>query len=142
MAFAEGDIDTAREHFLKDLDYSERVGDIAGQAKMYSSVGGCDIEKENFSSALEQYEKSEQLAESVIDKFFALTGKLDAAFSLGKHEIFHVAGESLLAVARQAGFVPKDCAGRILNVLTQYGNLASLPWSTELAGLSRKAIEE
>jgi len=90
------DISTARKHFLKDLEYSEKIGDIGGQCMMHSMLGECDILEKDFESAFKNYEKSLEYAHEPPNRFFALTGLFMSSCELSRtDDLISYTGELL-----------------------------------------------
>ena len=115
------DMETARFHFAKDLEISEKIGDRAGQAKMHSALGGCDLKMRNAQAASGHYEQSLELAEDPMDKAFAVTGLFEALDVLGHTERMPAFGAQLSAVLMhyENGRLPASCGQRLAAVLSK-----------------------
>ena len=70
------DIPSAEKHFQRDLEISEAIGDVVGQVKMHSFLGGCALEKNDLEHAIAHYRQSLELANAPIDQYFAHVGLL------------------------------------------------------------------
>jgi len=78
------DIENARHHFNEDLELAVDLGDLSGQAKMFSFLGGCDLADNDPDSALQKYQESFKLSESNFDKYLALAGLIESTDKSGK----------------------------------------------------------
>jgi tetratricopeptide (TPR) repeat protein len=78
----EPDYEKALEYFKMDLQLSRDIGDITGEAKMNSSIGGCELGLSNYKSALSSYSRALGLSIGSGDKYFAYAGIFEAAYHL------------------------------------------------------------
>ncbi len=137
-----GDIDKARYHFEKDLEYSVKLGDTVGETMMHSFLGQCDLIQGRFKEALRHYHKSFGMASYMSDKFYALSGILKAAGAMGDEECFNGAGMTLVSALMQANALKSlrhDCAEDILATLDRHFNIANPKWLAKLKVLASKA---
>jgi len=68
------DPDAATEHFEKDLQLAEELGDLGGQVQMHSHLGECALALGNLEEARNQYEQSLEKADGWVSQCFALVG--------------------------------------------------------------------
>ena len=125
------DVHSARLHFTEDLKISEKIGDIAGQAKMYSFLGACDVKEVKYGSALVNYIKSFELSVSTLDKFFAGAGLLEAACKTGNIDLINSTGNSIWEIAASSG-IPAPCVSSLLKSLVEVKSFTDEEWYASL----------
>jgi tetratricopeptide (TPR) repeat protein len=98
--------DLALEHFEKDLQLSEQIGDMLGQTKMHSLIGKCHLLKGDPEPARASYQRSLEMSELETDKVFSLLGLLEV-FDNGPDEPWgREKIEEMHAILRQTDFIP------------------------------------
>ncbi|MDX8389936.1 MAG: hypothetical protein R8M38_05535 [Mariprofundaceae bacterium] len=103
------DYDQAIAALQKDLDISEEIGDQMGESKMHSLIGNCKKSLCMLPEAITHYRKSLDLAESPIDKTFALLGML--SISVQKEDSKEFAGffQEFTKLRNELGGIPQPC---------------------------------
>lgn len=88
---AEPDIEKARHHFEKDLEFSIKTDSKTGQTKMNSLLGACDLkladrddDDAHVESALHCYKQARRYSEGPFDLYFALAGILECLGRLNR----------------------------------------------------------
>jgi len=152
------DIRLAQDFFCNDLDYSEMIGDEAGQAQMYSLIAGCKLheyfivsnvnEKQvRLEQAIGQYQRSFDKAPGKKDKFFAAIGLIKCYHLKAEKEQIDRIGKTLLSLAQtkdaeeKAG-IPNVCSSDFLEVLDLIRVGISASWLDELSALCRPGENE
>jgi len=110
------DLTTAREHFQKDLEISEAIGDIQGQTQMHSLLGACALEEGDFDSASAHYQRSWELARHTVNRFFAGAGLLKCHASQRRWADFGELAKQLIEFAEAEG-MPATCAEAIRDAI-------------------------
>ena len=134
-------IQLARKHFKIDLELSKDIGDITGQAKMHSFLGGCALSEEKTDEAVEHYRLSLDIAEGLLDKFFAITGMLECFCIQKDKEQIDKTGVSLLELIQK-----KEAQGinlsQIESVLDECRKLTDAPWLKKIDELAKNAVKK
>jgi tetratricopeptide (TPR) repeat protein len=101
------DVSSAEKHFQKDLEISEAIGDVVGQVKMHSFLGGCALERKDADQAAIHYRRSQELADNPIDRYFAGVGLLRCCQQQGRRDQFEAAAVQILDLVERER-VPLD----------------------------------
>ena len=97
------DIASAEKHFQRDLEISEAIGDVVGQVKMHSFLGGCALEKNDLEQAVAHYRRSLELADAPIDQYFASVGLLRCYQRQSRPDPFEATVKRLLELVEREG---------------------------------------
>jgi tetratricopeptide (TPR) repeat protein len=112
------DIPTARQHFQKDLEISEAIGDLQGQIQMHSLLGACALAENDLSAAQGHYEQSWELSRAPISRFFAGAGLISCYARSHQNQPLQDMVRQLLALAEQRG-IPVVCRDEIAAALAE-----------------------
>ena len=93
----------AEKHFQRDLEISEAIGDVVGQVKMHSFLGGCALEKNDLEQAVAHYRRSLELADAPIDQYFANVGLLRCYQRQSRPDPFEATAKRLLDLVEREG---------------------------------------
>ena len=98
----------AKVHFEKDLELSEAINDQQGQIQMHSLLGACALLEDNLEAALSHYDRSWQMAQNAISRFFAGAGLIQCFARTGDQLRFDATVAELHVLADAEG-VPAMC---------------------------------
>jgi tetratricopeptide (TPR) repeat protein len=105
------DLRRAREHFEKDLEMSEAIGDRDGQVHMHSLLGACALEDGAMDLAREHYLASWRLSSDGVSRIFAGAGLLRTHAAQGDlAAVADVVTALTEALPRQAASLPAEAA--------------------------------
>ena len=115
------DIPSAEKHFQRDLEISEAIGDVVGQVKMHSFLGGCALEKDDLEQAVAHYGRSLELADAPIDQYFASVGLMRCYQRQGGSEPLEATAKRLLELVEREGHssTARTSCGRCWRVFRQ-----------------------
>ena len=134
-------IQLARKHFKIDLKLSKDIGDITGQAKMHSFLGGCAMAEEKTDEAVEHYRLSLYIAEAVIDKVFAATGMLECFCIKKDKEKINKTGAKLLELIQKDEAQDIDLS-QFKTVFDKCRELTDAYWLNKINELVKNAVKK
>jgi tetratricopeptide (TPR) repeat protein len=106
----------AEQHFARNLELSEAIGDVIAQVKMHSLLGACALEKGDIEPAATHYRRSWELAGDPLDRVFACVGLLRCYQRQSRGEPFQAMLHELCELLRRVT-LPAECANPLRAVL-------------------------
>lgn len=134
------DVVRARKHFAQDLALSQQIGDLAGQCKMESLLGECDLREGHLSEAFDHYQMALNMSEDPFDWYFAAAGLLESTAPSGDPSRIDPVGEKILNRIRKTGIPGQSVLRRLQTILKTLPENHTATWSEELVRMVREGL--